>query len=451
MKYIDCYIDNKIKININKKYDKKIFIFLVYMSRIFFEELNNIENKTLEEKQQFNKKILIETLSNLTGYYQIFIDNLKGDPNLKIENIFVINKKELFYNLINPYQQLKSNLYNYLSYFKYNIVTSYKGITNNNYTFKLCDLIYNNKKLLSLINETIFKQSFEKDDEDLISNIFKSKDLIKGNDIEILALIKNYFIQKYSSQLTLFLFRAQKDQFFSSLLTNSIKEDDHNIELLILEDKKDFDKKDNINININNNKKEEEEILLNNTEIQEKTPTKKIEEKKIISNGSKIQEETLTENIAKLYLEKVIYDDGKTKVKHKLCSNKVEIILGFKIPGIKPIFDTLLNCIKENILQSYIQNENELRNFIDDDDEVEENEKIYFEKLLQLNKSLYILILKDKRLNDILDVAKKKKRKKKELFQLILNDYYYFFLINNICKSKSKIENQEDLNNHIYI
>ena len=137
MKYIDCYIDNKIKININKKYEKKIFIFMVYMSRIFFEELNNIKNKTLEEKQLLNKKILTETLSNLTRYYQIFIDNLKGDPKLKIENILVIKKKELFINLINPDQQLKSNLYKYLCYFKYNIITSYKGITNNNYLSKL--------------------------------------------------------------------------------------------------------------------------------------------------------------------------------------------------------------------------------------------------------------------------------------------------------------------------
>ena len=117
MKYIDCYIDNKIKTNINKKYEKKTFIFMVFMSRIFFEELNNIKNKTLEEKQLLNKKILTETLSNLTRYYQIFIDNLKGVPKLKIENILVIKKKELVINLINPDQQLKSNLYKYLYYF----------------------------------------------------------------------------------------------------------------------------------------------------------------------------------------------------------------------------------------------------------------------------------------------------------------------------------------------
>ena len=92
MKYVNCYIENKF--NISEKYDKKIFIFIVYMSRIFFEEL--------KEKENINKKILSETLSNLSGNYQIFIDNLKGEPKLKIENILIMNGKEIFNNLINP-------------------------------------------------------------------------------------------------------------------------------------------------------------------------------------------------------------------------------------------------------------------------------------------------------------------------------------------------------------
>ena len=50
----NCYIE--IKINKYKNKDKKIFIFIVYMSRIVFEEVNNIENKKLEEKVQFIKK-----------------------------------------------------------------------------------------------------------------------------------------------------------------------------------------------------------------------------------------------------------------------------------------------------------------------------------------------------------------------------------------------------------
>ena len=85
MNYIKYFIENKI--NDNKKFEKKLFIFMVYMSRISLKEISEIDKKTLKEKEEFNQKILTETLSNLSGYYQIFIDNLSGDPKYKIDKI----------------------------------------------------------------------------------------------------------------------------------------------------------------------------------------------------------------------------------------------------------------------------------------------------------------------------------------------------------------------------
>ena len=407
MNYIKFFIENKI--NGNKKYDKKIFIFVVYMSRISNKDLNDIDNKTLKEKEEFNKKILKETLSNLSGYYQIFIDNLKGEPKLKIENILVMNNKDLYNKVINPEEQLSSNLFKILSYMKYNIITSYKRISNDNYVDKLIEFISSNKRLRNLINETIFNQSFQKDGADIIGKIFKDKKSITGKEIEILTVIKEFLVKQYLSQLSLMYFKAEKDQFFSTLLSNSI-------------DKKLW------------SVKEENNEIKNNNEIEEEMNLKKDE-----NNLDK----TITEKIAKLYLANLVYNDNKTKVQEKPGSNKIDIYLGFKIPGIKPVLDKILNHAKENTLENYSKNEKELRNNIDDE-ELEEKKKTYFNDLLLLNNSLYNLIVKEEKLQNILSVVQKKDEEEKELYKSLLNDYYYYFLINNIGKSRNKKENQED-------
>jgi hypothetical protein len=66
MNYVKYFIEEKI--SKNKGYEKKLFIFIVYMSRITLKELNDLDKMTLEQKEEFNQKILKETLSNLSGF-----------------------------------------------------------------------------------------------------------------------------------------------------------------------------------------------------------------------------------------------------------------------------------------------------------------------------------------------------------------------------------------------
>ena len=72
------------------------------------------------------------------------------------------------------------------------------------------------------MNENIIKKSF-KDDMDIIKKIFINKDSCNGKEIEILQVIKEYLSKLYISQLSLMLFKAEKEQFFSTLLTNNIE------------------------------------------------------------------------------------------------------------------------------------------------------------------------------------------------------------------------------------
>ena len=220
MEYIKYLIESKI--GKKKSCENKIFIFIVYMSRIFIKEENEIENKTLKEKEEFNRKILKNTLSNLSGFYQIFIDNLNGDSRYKIGKILNMKRKELFKIFVNPDEELSMSIFTSISYMKYNIVSPYKGLTEQNYVDKLIELISSNKRLRDLMNETIFSQSF-KVDEDIIPKIFKEKDSLTGEEIEILSIVKKYLSRIYTTQLSLMFFKAEKDQFFSTLLSNNLE------------------------------------------------------------------------------------------------------------------------------------------------------------------------------------------------------------------------------------
>ena len=411
MNYIKYFIENKI--SNNKNYDKKLFIFIVYMSRISIKETKDIENKSLKEKEEFNQKILTETLSNLSGFYQIFIDNLIGNSQFELDKLLKMGNKELFKVLINPDEELSANIFTTTSYMQYNVLTSYKGLSKENYVDKLIQFIYKNQRLRDLMNETIFNQLF-KDDADIIIKIFKDKNSFTGEEIEMLLVIKKYLSKLYKKQLSLMYFKAEKDQFFSSLLSNSLDE-----EIWPRKGVK----------NINNNNADEEEINL----------AKRIYEDK-----------TITERIAKYYLQNMVYNDGKTNIVEKIGANKIDIILGLKIPGIKPILEKILISAKENNLKEYRKKENDLRNNIDED-EIENTKKEFIEKLLSQNNSLYVIINNEESLKNILDLFKKSDEEENEIYILLKHDYYYYFLNNNL-NSKNKKENEgqeEDPNIHL--
>lgn len=100
MNYVKYLIENKEKdhlkfFNIYKTEYKKAFIFVMHVKRIFDNELKDLEVKEEKEKKEIKKKFLNETVSNLSEYYQVFIDNLNGDEKLNISDI--IKKKKKIY------------------------------------------------------------------------------------------------------------------------------------------------------------------------------------------------------------------------------------------------------------------------------------------------------------------------------------------------------------------
>ena len=396
MNYLSFFINNK-----EKEYnDKKIFIFIVYIVRVLNRDLDKLDKLSLNKQKTIKSKILEETLSNLSGYYQIFIDNLNGNDKFKIEEIINKNSGEIINKCINEDEQIYLSLFKSISYMNYNIIYPDNNINKDNYCNKLLLFISKNNNLKKNINDCITKEIFSKN-EDIIKVLFKKENIIKETDIDISSIIEKYLVGLYNLKLNMLYFMAEKEQFFSSFLT-----------------------------------------------IEEEKIEENLEEK----NNNKNQEKPKIENIDKKYFENLFLEKDKIRLVEKPRANKIDIILGFKLPGIKPVLERIRNYVKDNIIKKYWLNDNNLRSYYEQEEIKNEIDK-YFNVLKRLNDNT-IHRMNNERL--LMGIINENKEENKELFNLIMNDYYIIFIENNlkignqdIGKEKFIMENKKRFINYI--
>ena len=377
MEYVKFFIEEKEK-DFEYKESKKAFIFIAYVSRISKNELNNKNFMSQREQNELNKKLLTETLSNLSGFYQIFIDNLNGeDDNNFNELIKAIKPIEMFNKFLNIDEEFCQNILKCTSYMKYNINASYKELNKNNYIEKLLEYFSKHKRMRNLINETIINRTQK--DEDLFAQIFKEKILKDNNIIDLSKIIKDYFSNFYISKLVLIFFRAENDQIFSAILSN----------------------------------KNSEELFKD----EENSKNSNIFEKIVIS-----------------YFNSLPIDDGKIKLVKGEGTNNIDIIFGINTPGIKTSFDRILKSVKDNIVKKYRKNEDVLRMYLEDI-EIEEAKKNYFKVLKDLDISLINLINRE---DHLINIINNNQIENEELYNLIIDDYYTIFINKTLKKTNNK-------------
>jgi len=434
LNYIKFFIENKEREyfgdkNKGEKFEKA-FVFIVHIVRTF-----NSEKKKLKEQKEENKNILKETISHLSGYYQIFIDDLNGDNNFSLEKVIYSKGKDLFEKCFDFKDIFKDNIYPCLSYMKYNFSHSLGTLNEETYVNKLIKYFEDNQKIVGVINDIILKQ-MEKE-EDLILQIFKTENSIDEDDVDLVEVFKRLLYKIYKRHLYLLYFKAEQDQFFSTLLSNEEESKDNkeknqdknaNLNDVIIEDENDQNVLPNINQNNIAEKREKNKIILNEFE--------------------------------NIYLKNLIYNENNKKfILEQLGVNELNIILGLNLPGIKSTVDSMSQKFKTETLLSYRQNENLLRQFDDDrnDEALLRNRKVFSENLNKYNESTYNELLRNKIFLEILDKEnnennnqnnENKDIKEKELFDLFLDDYYTLFIYEKIYmnNNKEKKFNQDELN-----
>jgi len=144
-------------------------------------------------------------------------------------------------------------------------------------------------------------------------------------------------------------------------------------------------------------------------------------------------------------LDNLTINVDKIRIVEKPRANKIDIMLGLKLPGLKPIFSRLVKYIRDNIIKKYWNNENSLRNYFEVGEINNEIDKYINEIDRSINYS--INYLNNEPL--LLKIVKCINDDKDELFNLLIEDYYTLFLLNNLKNKKNKIRSEEDVNNEI--
>ena len=412
MNYVKFIIKNKEKENLeylniqknNFEY-KKAFIFIMHVKRVFNNELKDLDNKDDKVRKEINKKILKETISNLSEYYQIFIDNLNGDDELILKNIIKMTGKDLFNKYLLLKEELNKNIYQTIFFMNYKFYSYVEELNNDTYLYRLIHYLDKNVPLAEKINSCIMKNIiFE---NDLITQILKKQNTITEKDIDLICIIKNYLSYLYSRTLNLFYFKAEKSHYISSLL--SFEE----IKNIIIKNKN-----DNLISYICPEFLEKNIKKFNNNE----------EKNRIVNN--------IIENIKDIYINNLNINDGLIRIKEKQESNNLNIIIGLNLPGLKPVLDVIIKNAKNNVCKGYYANENILRKSQNEGDELDKDKKKYYDELDKYNN----LTLTDIKNNEYLNKIGKSYEDypyELELFYcILLNDYYTLFIINNLYESK---------------
>ena len=416
MNYIKYFVENKEKEYLSrdeKNNCKKAYIFIMHMKRVLNNELKDFSSKSEKEKKIINKKILKETISNLSGYYQIFIDNLNGDEQFTLDNIIHLKGSEAFNKFMSFDEELKKNIFKSIFYMNYNIISYTGGLNKNSYINRLIHYIEKNESLRKIINKYIMERI--KYEEDLINKIFKNESTIGENDTDILCIIKNYLSHSYTKCLSLVYFKIEKDHLLSSLLSFTEIEN-------IYKDKHTSNNNSSI-------------ISLICPEINEKN-------QKVDETNKKVK--GMIEKAQDTYFENLTFEDGAMRITEKPNANNIEIILGLNLPGIKPVLDRIIKSVKDEICNKYYQNETNLRGCFSEEEQLQKDLQIYFDELNRCNNSTLIELGKEKYLKSIENFYCNSINDVNLFYSIVLNDYYTLYINYNLNKSNNNNLNQNE-------
>ena len=179
-----------------------------------------IMKKIIKEKKLLNKKIFTATISNLSSYYQIFIDNLYGSNAINLESIFHDEGINIG-NFLDLNNELTKNIYMILSSNLPNTIFSKDKLRDEKYINKLMEYISNNDDIKAYINNSVKKIIRNSENivtKEIINEIFKKEDIVKKYDQDIIGIIIKNLSSECMNYLAKFYFKAEQDNFFADLL-----------------------------------------------------------------------------------------------------------------------------------------------------------------------------------------------------------------------------------------
>ena len=428
MNYLKHFIENLIKEKnyiYENKNKQKAFIFSVHMNRIFESDKKDIKDK--KKKKYIQRNELGEVISHLSDFYQIFIDNLNGE-DLSIIDLMKYNNKELFKNCIDIKKEFVKNIYDAFSYFSYSFYFDFKNIIDkNNYPIKVINLLENNDELSNSIIDCILSQNLN-NQNDLLGEIFK-KNYFTRDDVGIISVIQRYLSEIFTYHLTQFVFKTEKDHFLSTFIFNqSSKEISDYIENL-----------QNIENKIEDKKEEE----IKKEQKEEDKQSQIIKQQYYLGNQ-------LVKKLIEIYLRNLNISNT-AKFNKKIKANKISVLLGLKLPGMRLTLNRLRNYAKDEISHHYFESEKEIKELTLEEDEREDD---YLKEVNSLKnkikndlKNMETEIKKNELFQKLIECGKEYPEDNRKFFEWLLDDYYLLFLIDILPDIKNSFHNLENYKN----
>ena len=359
--YLKVIIENKEKEYQMKK--DKYFIFLVHLNR---KNENNSENIN-------SRKILTNSLSNLSRYSQAFIDDINGhNNNITLKEMKEMKVDELYKTFINVETIFSDNIYYSFGFFDYAFNPCVQNLTKDKYIIDLIELFKKDEDLRNVLNNLIIKLlTDKKSNENLIEKIIKEEKFTRG-DVCIFDIIKKVVIENYINEFKIIYRELENNYYFSNLINNR----KNYIDIINRENKTgEFDKKI-------------KEIFAENIDIKNKVPEDEV---------------------------------------------KFDINLWYNLPS-KNIIENLYNYIIDNITNQYKEIENQFKySYYEDSKSMEDAKKQYEDNKLLLKEKTKEYLIK----NEIIKKVESINGEEKSIFyKLLLDDFLYFLIFKYIKEEK---------------
>ena len=285
---------------------------------------------------------------------------------------------------------------------KYNIPKPLGELNEKNYVNKLINcIIHDEKDLIKYINNCLMNQMSK--EENLVEKPLKEEGSINEDDIDMITIIKRYLSNYYKKKLNYLYFRAEQDQFFSTILSK---------------------------YELDRIKKAEE---ANQIKDEDEDGEQAKENNENVINVLKRTKE--------VYLSEMNITEEKFNVVEKPGENNLDIILGLKLPGMIYIIDLIVKKFRNEILRFYKNNEKSLRGILSD--KKQEKVERYYQYLNVYNEIIFLELDRNILISKII----KNEYEKNEFYELFLDDYYSLFIEKNLNKDIKAIndnKNQKD-------
>ena len=421
MNYINYLIENYFKEkNYEEKENKKAFIFSVHMNRIF-----EADKKDPKKENFIQRNELGETISHLSDFYQIFIDNLNGE-DLSLIDLMKLKDEELFRSCLDLDKEFMIGIYDAFSYFKYDFILKIPGLDIDNYPLKIVKYLEAQKDLRESIINCILRQKNKK--KEIFSEILKNN-YISRDDIDIISVIKRYLSELFRDNLTQFVFKTEKDHFLSSFIYNQLENNNNDNKEKVGEIEEEM------NLYEENNIKENNEQPIK--EKKEDHNDIKIEKDKQYYMGNQVVKTLIDEYLATLDITKT------QKFKKKIKNNKITLLIGLKLPSIKYLLGCFRTYIKNELSEEYLEIEKEMKYIYQDNDEREYLKQVNDckTKIKNIQKNLETEIIKNELFMKLIESANEHQGDSLKFYEFLINDYYLLFLSDSLIDINNLYEN----------